>query len=94
MLAHLPELLAAVSAIVVVLTQLLKYTPVPTEMPKLVAFILSLLIVAGANIQGGTFTTANVGTMAASIGAVSLVAYGAYDVLNTFYLAIKRGLNK
>ena len=81
--------LMAVAAIVMVIVQILKLTPLPTEQPKAIAFIIALALVGVAFYADGKFTTANAAAIAASVGTVSVSAYGLYEVTKTAYRAFR-----
>jgi len=78
----------ALAAIVMVVVQVLKLTPLPTEQPKAIAFVIALALVGTIFYADGKFTMANAGAIAASVGTVSVSAYGLYEVAKTVYNAL------
>lgn len=80
----------ALAAIVAVVVQVLKFTPVPTEQPKLVAFIIALALVGVSFYADGKFTAANAPAIAAGVGTVSVTAYGLYEVAKTAYTSVTK----
>lgn len=88
------EVIAALGALVAVITQILKVTPIPTETPKIVALILAFGIVGITFITNGQFDSAHAGIIATQIGAVSISAYGLYDAARGAYNGVKKIINR
>lgn len=82
------------AAIVATIVQILKATPIPTEKPKLVAFIVAFIAVGITAVAGDKFTAQNAPEIATGIGAVSVSAYGLYEVGKTAYKAILKLIDR
>ncbi len=87
-------IITGLASIVAVVTQVLKATPFPTERPKIVAFVLAFLAVGVAAYADNKFTVENAPVIATGVAAVSISAYGLYDVCKTAYSAVVKLVKK
>ncbi len=87
-------IITALGAIVMVLTQLARLLPLPKDedgkliVPKFVAFVVASLVVIIPALVDGKLIEANVPALAAAVGAVSVSAYGLYDVSKPMWKAL------
>lgn len=94
--------IAVISAVVMALNEVFKRLPIKTLkdaegkfiLPKTFAMLFAVIIIGGTALVDNKFTVENAPAIATSIGAVSVTAYGLYDVTKTFVKAMNKVFGK